>query len=251
MTWNSTMGLISTIALFSPIAIIFALRLASYKTFGALMFYYFIIFVYNLFAVGWITPPTRFVYYWGVTNNLLDAPLMLSFLLYFSTSMAYTRRLKLIIGIFIVFEAITIALTGYNVTANTIILGPGILIVLGICMSSFIRQSKIAILHKKAAGKAFIAAALLFAYGCYAIIYLMFYIFHFNHVEDTFLIYFLVTTISSALLSTGIVIEQKRIRKLSELKVTRRELSDMYGHETHRMQAATQVRLDFDHEQWN
>ena len=52
MTWLEVMGLISTIALFVPIIIIFALRLAWYKSFPALLAYYIIVFGYNLLSLG-------------------------------------------------------------------------------------------------------------------------------------------------------------------------------------------------------
>jgi hypothetical protein len=58
-------------------------------------------------------------------------------------------------------------------------------------------------------GKSADRASLLFAYGCYGIIYLMYYIFKTQQVADTFLIYFLVVTISSFLLSAGIIMNKK------------------------------------------
>ena len=104
-----------------------------------------------------------------------------------------------------------------------------------------------------------ISASLLFAYGCYFILYLLFYVFE-THLEgkiineeylaDTYLVYFFTATFSSILICIGIMIESKRVQKLNELKITRKELSMIYdGTET-----AARLRtaiLDFDRDHYN
>jgi hypothetical protein len=252
MNWNSTMGLISTIALFLPIVLILALRLGTYRSFPALLFYYVSVFVYNLFTVGYIHGGADMVHYWGLSNNLLDTPLMLSFLTYFSTSAAFTRKMNWGILGFVVFEIIVITIKGLNIDATTIIMAPGLIAVIAFCLYFFVRQSRITIVHRKASGKALITAALVFAYGCYSIIYLLYYVLKTKEVENTFLIYFLVTTISSLLLCTGILIERKRVLKLNELKIARKELSDVYKESTTKTAPSLKTAiLDFDQEQWN
>ena len=228
MNWNSIMGLISTIALFLPAGLIIMMRLSGYKSFPALLIYYFFVFFYNVLSEGYISANTNVIFYWGLTNNLLDAPLMLFFLTYFSSIASFSRRMKIIILFFIAFETVVVLLCGYTVKAATIIMAPGLLLVLSFCSYFFFRQTKITIMHGKAIGKALIIASLLFAYGCYAIIYLMYYVFKTQYVADTFLVYFLVTTFSSLLMCAGLIIERKRVQKLEELKVTRRELSIVY-----------------------
>ena len=228
MTWNSIMGLISSIALLLPIIVILALRLAGYRSFPALLIYYIIIFTYNLLTEGYINVSDNVIRYSGLSNNLLDAPLILFFLTYFSTNTRFTKRMQGVILLFILFEAAILLLRGFNVGSLTIIIGPGLLIVFAFCMHFFIRQTKIAVMHGKATGKALIISSLLFAYGCYGIIYLMYYIFKTKDVANTFLIYFLVTTFSSLLMCAGVFIERKRVQKLAELKITRKELSIIY-----------------------
>jgi hypothetical protein len=260
MTWNSIMAFISTFALFLPVLLIAVLRLATYRSFPALFIYYFSVVMYNMFTAGYIHAPANVVYYWGLANNLLDVPLMLYFLTYFSTTRRFQKRMHQIIVAFLVWEAIVIAFTGLNIDAITIILAPGLPLVFSYCLYFFTRQVKLAIVHHKATGKALIVSSLLFAYGCYTIIYLMYYVFKAQldannqikpqYVEDTFLIYFMVTFISSLLISAGIFIERKRIQKLTELKVTRRELSEIYP-ETKRTAPLRTVLLDFDKEHWN
>lgn len=250
MTWNSTMGLISSIALFSPVFFIVILKLGGYRTFPALLAYYLIVLTYNLFILQYLTPGEEIKHYWGIANNLLDTPLMLTFLTYFSASTSLTRRMKKVIIAFLVFEITVIAWKGISVDAITIIMGPGLAAVIGFCLYFFVRQSKIAIMHGKATGKAIISASLVFAYGCYTLIYFMYYVFKTPHVADTFLIYFLVTTFSSLLLSAGIIIERKRIQKLNEVKIARKELADIYKDSHPATSFRTAPMLDFDEEPW-
>jgi hypothetical protein len=229
MTWNSIMGLISSIALVLPVCLIILMRLTAYKTFPALLIYYFFVFSYNILTQGYIKASNDVISYWGMANNLLDAPLMLFFLTYFSATPEFARRMKQLILFQLVIAAGVLMFRGLNVDAVTIIMAPGLLAVLSFCLYFFIRQTKITIMHRKGTGKALISAALLFAYGCYAIIYLMYYVFKTQHVADTFLVYFLVTTFSSLLICLGIIIEKKRVQKLEELKITRKELSVIYS----------------------
>lgn len=250
MTWSSTLGLISSIALFLPTFFILIFRLSRYKTFPALMIYYVIVCAYNVLQLKYINPGEDITRYWGIANNLLDAPLMLGFLTYFSTSPVFVRRMKIIIAAFLLFEAIVILFTGFNVDSITIITGPGLALVMGFCIHFFARQSKLTLMNGKGMGKAIITASLVFAYGCYFIIYLIYYVFKSEYVEHTFLIYFLVTTFSSLLLCTGIVIERKRILKINEVKTARKELADIYKDSISPATFRRGPMLDFDKEPW-
>jgi hypothetical protein len=250
MTWNDVMGLISTVALSLPILILIVTKLAGYKTFPALAVYYSTLVAYNMLTQGYIQGSGSFTRSVGITNNLLDAPLILTFLTYFSTSARSLQRIKILIVAFIVFELVIISIYGFSIKAITIIMGPSIVLVLGFCVPFFVHQTKITIMHHKATGKALMIASLLFAYGCYSIIYLMYYLLNFRNTEDAFLVFFLVSTFSSLLMSAGIFVERKRVKKLSELKIVRKELSEIYGND----KIAAPLRpaiFDFDKEQWN
>ena len=254
------MGLISTLALILPVILVLTLRLGKYKAFPVLIAYYFLLFIYNLMTEGYINANEDVAFYWGLANNLLDAPLMILFLSYFSTSQKFTKKLRVLIALFVCFEIAVLSIKGINTEAITIILGPGILIVLSLGLYFFIKQTKVAISHRKATGKALICAALLFAYGCYAIVYLIYYVFKAHivangkinqeYVADTFLVYFFVTTLSSILMCIGIFVERKRIQKLNELKVTRKELSSIYTN-TKTAAPLRTAMLDFDKDLWN
>ena len=229
MTWFEVMGIISTSALFLPIIIIFALRLAWYKSFPALLVYYAIVFSQNLFSLGYFAISKQFVYNYGVLNNLLDAPLMLTFMTYFSKTVSFKKKMKFIIPGFLLFEIIVIAVNGFNLNSMVVVSGPGLLLVLYFSVVFFIHQVKITIVHQKAAGKALIASALLFAYGGYSFIYVVYFLLKTPYIKDTLIVYYLISIFSSLIISAGIIIEKKRVRQLAELQTARKELKIVYG----------------------
>ncbi len=250
MNWNDVMGLISTVALTLPIITIIAMGLAGHRSFPALLIYYAVVAGYNLLTEGYISAPENMVHYYGIINNLLVAPLMITFLTYFATSVALKRRMRVLVAAFILFEIIIVSVYGFTLKAITIVMGPGILLVLAFSLPFFVRLTKITITHHKATGKAMITASLLFAYGCYSIIYIMYYLLDIRDVQNTFLVYFFVSTFSSLLMCAGMIVERKRVKKLSELKVVRKELSEVYKQD----KKASPLRpalFDFDKDLWN
>ncbi|MDP4263183.1 MAG: hypothetical protein Q8941_11705 [Bacteroidota bacterium] len=229
MTWYTVVGIISTIALSLPVISILTFRLAWYKSFPALLVYYLIVFGFNFVSLNFIRVDKNFIYYYGVANNFLDMPLMFSFMTYFSKTALFRKRMKLVIPVFLLFEIIVIALYGFNVRSSVIVVGPGLLTVLVFSVVFFVHQVKITIIHQKAAGKAFIVTSLLFAYGGYSFIYVVYYLIDTPYKADTFLVYYLVNIFSSLVISTGIFLERKRVQQLAELQVTRQELKVIYG----------------------
>ncbi len=260
MNWNSIMGLVSSFALAGPIFLILTLGLARYRSFPVLLLYYCSVLAYNLVTEHYIPVSATVEHNWGLINNLADAPMLILFLSYFSPTKIFTQRLRLVAASFVLFEAIVLSVAGFNFDSITIIIGPGLLIVCGLCLFFFIRHTKQAIENRKATGKALIITSLLFGYGCYFFIYLMYYVFkaqndangvpNEQYVNDTFLVFFIATSLSAIMMCIGLVVEQKRIRKLKELMVTRKELSSLYS-ETKRAVPLRTAMLDFDRELWN
>lgn len=250
MTTMSVLGLISTFALLLPVSLIIIFRLTTYKSFPALFIYYLMILAYNVARLQYLQVSPEVIDYWNTVNNFLDAPLILFFLTYFSPGPVFTKRMRQVIAAIITFEIATISIVGFNHKAITIFLGPGIVIVFAFCLHFFVRQTKITISHHKSIGKAIVTAALLFAYGCYGIIYLMYYVFKMPNIADTFVIYFAVVTVSSIVISIGLIAERKRIRKLHELLQTRKELSVIYKNEATPVRSIRTVALDFDKDPW-
>ncbi len=135
MTLFNWLGHFSAIALSLPIIILLTSRLAWYKSFSALFFYYLFVLSYIIVSLGYINFGSSFKHYLGVINNLLDAPLMLLFLLYFSKTVFLRKKMLQATLAFVVFEIVIIAIYGFNEKAMTIISAPGLLIVSAISIT--------------------------------------------------------------------------------------------------------------------
>jgi hypothetical protein len=231
MNWQSIIGLISTLALFSPVFVILAFRFIRFKYYLALFIYCLSAFAYNLLTEDYITLPRNIERNFGIINNLLDVPLMLTFLMLFSTSARQIKRMKLLIGVFICYELVVIALHGISVKTITFVMGPGLLLVFGYALYFFVQTVKRSFVHTKAISKAMMVSAICFAYGCFFFIYIMHYVLALPGVPEIFLLYFIVTIIYCSLLTVGLVLESRRIRKLEELLITRKELISFFEEE--------------------
>jgi len=231
MTWYQMMGYISTAALLLPAALLFFLRLYKNKSLLVLMVYYFSAFIYNLLSEKIISLPDSYVRAYGIFNNLLDIPLALMYLLYFAKSPGLRKKIYIAILSFFVFEILITAVLGFSRNSITLILGPGILLIVMLSFIFFIEQIKEVIQHGKTAGKALLASSTLFLYGCFFIIYMFWYVYKTPDVENAFLVYFFVVTFSSLLASIGLVFEKKRLKILDELNTTQSELSRLYPNE--------------------
>jgi len=75
------------------------------------------------------------------------------------------------------------------------------------------------------------SSSTLFLYGCFFIIYLFWYVIRTPDIQNAFLVYFFVVTLSSVLMSIGLFTEKKRFKMLEELNTTRKELSMLYPNE--------------------
>jgi len=226
------MNIVASVALCAPIFAIIATRLSFHKAFPLLLLYYILTFLYSLMTGDLIPVNTRAKYYFGITNNILDGPLMLGFLTYLSFSLRQKTILKTIwIGVAI-FTLITIFATGYNLSTIRIVLGPGILFTFVFSVIFFAYYTNI-ILHKASAGvgKILISASLIFAYGTYAVIYVLYYVMRSKNIEDAYLIYFLASIFSAGLLSAGIFYEAKRMRRIKEVAQMRKEMVLIYAEE--------------------
>jgi hypothetical protein len=130
-----------------------------------------------------------------------------------------------------VFEIVMIFMYGITVKTITVTMGPGLVIVFGYSLYYFVYTVKRSFVHNKFVGKAIVASALTFAYGCFIIIYLMHYVFNLKDISGLFLIYYFITIIYCIILSVGLYIESKRKKKLYELLITRKELMSFFSDE--------------------
>src|SRR6187399_1674896 len=224
MNWHDAIGILSTLALFTPVFIIVVTKLIRYKQYFPLFIYCLLAFGFNLMTEHLVNVPKGVERFYGITNNLTDMPLMLGFLLFQIPSSVQKKRMKILLGAYIVFEIVLIIMYGITIKTITLTMGPGLLIVFGYSLVYFVYTVKRSFIHNKFIGKAVIASSLSFAYGCFIIIYVMHYLIQLPDIPNLFLIYYFITIIYCGILSVGLYIESKRKKKLHELLITRREL---------------------------
>ena len=231
MNWQDAIGILSTLALFTPVFVIVVTKLIRYKQYLPLFIYCVLAFGFNLMTEHLINVPKSIERFYGISNNLTDMPLMLGFLLFQIPSSVQKKRMKILLGAFIVFEIVLIFMYGITVKTITVTMGPGLVIVFGYSLFYFVYTVKRSFIHNKFVGKAIVASALTFAYGCFIIIYLMHYVLNLKDLSSLFLIYYFITIIYCIILSVGLHIESKRKSKLYELLITRKELKRFFADE--------------------
>ncbi len=229
MTGNDIMGLFSSIAVLMPLLLILALRLSFYKTFPALLLYFGFLFAFNLTVLDYIPFDEETVRHIFISNNFADPLLLLLFLIYLAPS----RRLKRVIAAsFFVGLAYTtgiIAWKGFTMQATTFTMAPTLCLSLIFTAMLSWQHIKIAVRRPYSMGKAILSASLLFGSGCYAMLFVIFFIIKEKSEEDGILVYFMATLLTSGFMTAGIYFEGKRLKRLRELKITRRELHMIYG----------------------
>ena len=138
--------------------------------------------------------------------NLIDGPLIFLFFL-FSSKGDKRKFILYTIILFILFEIITIAFTGYNLKSSTIIIGLDTFIALTLCITNI--AAYLSKLDHTPCENAlvFINSSILFSYGVFIIIYFFSYLgFASSKSEnnEVFLIYYISLFLSSLLTCYGL-----------------------------------------------
>jgi hypothetical protein len=227
LSWENILSISSNVLLLLTVTLL----LVNYKegkyAFAALAFYFLQIIIINLMSIGYLPASKKVAFYGGIWNNLLDAPLMLIGLLYFAENKATKKIILYLLGAFVVFECIVYAFTGLGMKMLTIIIGPGLLLVLCICGYFFLTHVKSSFKRSKDTGKAFITGSLLFAYTCFNFIYLLYYVLDNKNKGDLYKIYHLTYIIVAICISIGLVIimKEKKKKPIPESKVKQDDLN--------------------------
>lgn len=229
MNWNTFIGVAATVSLFLPVAAIIYYRLYRHRSLAALLISYVITALYNLMAEGLIPLPISFQRGFGVINNYLDIPLMLTALLFFCPIRQKQRSVHLVTALFVVYEITIACLFGLDPKAVVYIMGPGLVLILIYTFYLFARHIKMTVEFGKNAGRTLMLVSILFAYGSYGLIYYFYYIQKTPEVADVFLLYFITSFISAVIMTIGLHLIRKRMKELQEAKNTRRELAMFFG----------------------
>jgi hypothetical protein len=224
MNWNAVFGIACITSLVLPVVVIIYNRYYKHKSLAALMVYYTMAALYNMMYENMLPVSDTIRSYFGMLTNYLDTPLMMMALLFFCPTKQKLQKVYFLGILFIAYEIFITCLYGFKRISVVYILGPGILLILFYAGYLFARQAKFTIIHGKNAGRTLMLASILFAYFCFSLIYYFFYIQNTKFISDTYLLYFISTTASSILMCIGLVLANKRLKKLDDIKITRREL---------------------------
>jgi hypothetical protein len=149
---------------------------------------------------------------------IFQAPLIMLFLTYFTKNPEFKRAHNVSLLIYLIGGTLLLAFKGINAETISIIIGTGLFLVLIFGLVIFFSQIKNSIQKRRETGKAFIISAVVFAYACYLIIYLMNFVFEATEKNEITLLFQIATIVSTLLLSIGILIntdlpEEKSIEK--------------------------------------
>lgn len=230
MNWNTIAATASTIAMFVPVLLIISFRLFKTWSLFFLSLYYLSTGIFNLMSMGILDVSASARNTFGTINNYMDAPLMLLVLLFFSFEKWHVKVLYATLALFLVFEAIVFYFYGFSGASSTYILAPNVLFLLTYSVFFFLHYGKITIVHGKGLGKTLMLVSILFAYGCFGVIYYLYYIQKHPRVDHIFLIYYITTFISASLMCIGLVWVYRRSKKIQEIQLTRKELTLFFNH---------------------
>lgn len=229
MSLNAALGVACILCFTLPIAAVIYNRFYTHRSLFALMIYYGVTAIDNMMAQGIIPVGKSFSNQFGILNNFLDIPLMLTALLFFCPNKQKQNVIRLFTFLFIGYELVVILALGFNTGAIIYVMGPGIIIVLGYSFFLFLRQVKFSILHGKNQGRTLMLASVFFMYATYALIYYFYYIMKTPFKADTMMLYFIASGIASILMAIGLHMMRQRMRELETLKTTRKELALFFG----------------------
>ncbi|MDF2382816.1 hypothetical protein JMG10_15140 [Nostoc ellipsosporum NOK] len=250
MNGNDIMGIFSSIITTVPLLFILMYRLVSYKTFPALGIYFLLVLLFNLCSIQAIPFSGEFREWCTVTNNFFDNLLMLLFLTYLPASVQFKRIIGFCFVVCLAYTLIMISTHGYNLQTTAYTLAPSHLLCLIFTAILTWQHIRTAVYRQRSTGKAFMSASLLFGFGCYSMLYIIFFLIKDSSPADVTLIYFMASMLSSGFFSIGLFFEAGRIRRVRELQITRRELMMIYGQQPMKRATSLEAAL-FPREQFN
>lgn len=224
MNLNATLGIVSAIAFLLPALIILSSRLLINISLLALVIYFLLVMCYVLMAENIFLVNKEAHRNFAVINNYLDVPLMLTAMLMFCIEKWKQRVIITTIICLAAYEVIIFSQYKLQPVSSKYIMGPGIILILLYSLYLFINNIKSTIVQGKGVGKTLMITSILFAYGCYFLVYIFAYIQKTSNRTDVFIIYYLASIIFSILMSAGLIWVKKRLREIKEVQTTRKEL---------------------------
>lgn len=201
---NSTLQLISALIVLLPVAIIFIKQKGSNRYFLSLAAANMMFFISTSLLNKYVALPEKTSEWISMLANVLQAPLTLIFLVYFTENIKITKGIKISLAAILGISVAAIGLSSFNeqTTLNLMALGTIPVFLFGSIL--FIQQVKSSVYHQRGTNKAFILSAIVFAYGSYMILLTLNLISPEKHSADIRSLFGLITIISTAFASISI-----------------------------------------------
>ena len=229
MNLNATLAILSAIAFLLPALIILSSRLLINISLLSLVIYFLFLVFYILMSENIFLVDKADQRNFAVISNYLDVPLMLTAMLMFCAEKWKQRVIITTIIAFAAYEILIFFQYNLQPVSSKYIMGPGIILILFYSLYLFTNNIKSTIVQGKGVGKTLMITSILFAYGCYFLVYIFAYIQKTSNRADVFIIYYLASIIFSILMSAGLIWVKKRLREIKEIQTTRKELNVFFN----------------------
>jgi len=201
---NSTLQLISALIVLLPVAIIFIKQKGSNRYFLSLAAANMMFFISTSLLNNYVALPEKTSVWISMLANVLQAPLTLIFLLYFTENNKITKGIKNSLAAILGISVVAIGITSFNEQTTLSLMTLGTIPVFLFGSVLFIQHVKSSVYHQKGTNKAFILSAIVFAYGSYMLLLTLNVISPEKHSSDIRSLFGLITIISAAFASISI-----------------------------------------------
>lgn len=225
MRWNALLGGTSTLLYLLPIVFLITWRLYCNRSLLALLIFFTVSFLDNLISEGWLPVSINLRRDFHTLSSYLDAPLMLIVLLFFCIQQWKRQMILITLAALLIYEISVATVFHFSARSVKMVLGPGILVILLFSFLFFLQQVKQTITRNRRSGNTVLNAAILFAYGCYALLYVFYHLLQTTAVEDVFLLHHITSIIFCISATTGLYYVRQKAKELEDLKITRKELA--------------------------
>ena len=204
--WDAILGAVSIVLMLITIVLLLLNFKEGRFYFLALAFYLCQVTVLNLDSTRvFIIPDSvrgNIVFF----HSFLELPTLLVFFLYFAKDQMVKKLIFYIIGAYAIFDLVICFSLGLTDTTLTIIIGPGLVLITIFSFYFFVEHLKLAISKRKETGKAFLTGATVFAYLCFTLIYILYYLMQSKYLNDIYAIYYSTYIIFAVFLITGLLL---------------------------------------------
>ncbi len=138
--------------------------------------------------------------------NILDTPVLLLLFFYAASGKRTKTHILRSMLVFVALEAVLLSWKGYTFATSTMIIGAGLLIVLAYCVAGLVQYMKSMEHTPFENSMVFVYAALLFAYGSFAMIYIFTHLHRGDFIDkkDSFLLYYISLLLAALITTMGL-----------------------------------------------